>query len=97
MRARSCGFRKPPRCFAAAVCGSPSRATTCASSKQSFARARQQETEMLPPRSSASRRRSRAQGTLANERVVQSTHANVVDAEREKLARYRRELDALRV
>src|SRR6266498_3594142 len=74
MRARSCGFRKPPRCFAAAVCGSPSRATTCASSKQSFARARQQETEMLPPRSSASRRRSRARKACSRTNVSCRTH-----------------------
>src|SRR6266545_1834334 len=40
---------------------------------------------------------ARAEGMLANERFVQNAPANVVDAEREKLARYRRELDALRV
>jgi valyl-tRNA synthetase len=32
---------------------------------------------------------------LANERFVQNAPAHVVDAEREKLARYQRELDAL--
>jgi valyl-tRNA synthetase len=37
----------------------------------------------------------RAEGMLANERFVQNAPAHVVDAEREKLARYRRELDAL--
>jgi valyl-tRNA synthetase len=32
---------------------------------------------------------------LANQRFVESAPANVVEAEREKLERYRRELDAL--
>jgi valyl-tRNA synthetase len=32
---------------------------------------------------------------LANERFVENAPAAVVDAEREKLARYRRELDAI--
>ncbi len=39
---------------------------------------------------------ARAEGMLANERFVQNAPADVVEAEREKLARYRRELDALR-
>jgi len=38
---------------------------------------------------------ARAEGMLANERFVQNAPADVVDAEREKLARYQRELDAL--
>jgi valyl-tRNA synthetase len=38
---------------------------------------------------------ARAEGMLANERFVQNAPANVVEAEREKLERYRRELDAL--
>ena len=38
---------------------------------------------------------SRAEGMLANERFVGNAPADVVDTEREKLARYRRELDAL--
>jgi valyl-tRNA synthetase len=38
---------------------------------------------------------ARAEGMLANERFVRNAPADVVDAEREKLARYRRELDAL--
>jgi valyl-tRNA synthetase len=38
---------------------------------------------------------ARAEGMLANERFVQNAPAHVVDAEREKLARYQRELDAL--
>jgi valyl-tRNA synthetase len=38
---------------------------------------------------------SRAEGMLANERFVQRAPAEVVEAEREKLARYRRELEAL--
>jgi valyl-tRNA synthetase len=38
---------------------------------------------------------SRAEGLLANERFVQRAPAGVVEAEREKLARYRRELEAL--
>jgi len=38
---------------------------------------------------------ARAEGMLANERFVQNAPGEVVDAEREKLARYRRELDAL--
>jgi valyl-tRNA synthetase len=38
---------------------------------------------------------ARAEGMLANERFVQNAPAHVVDAEREKLARYKRELDAL--
>jgi valyl-tRNA synthetase len=38
---------------------------------------------------------ARAEGMLANERFVQNAPGNVVEAEREKLERYRRELDAL--
>jgi valyl-tRNA synthetase len=38
---------------------------------------------------------TRAEGMLANERFVANAPPNVVEAEREKLARYRRELDAL--
>ena len=37
----------------------------------------------------------RAEGMLANDRFVEKAPADVVEAEREKLARYRRELDAL--
>jgi valyl-tRNA synthetase len=39
---------------------------------------------------------ARAEGMLANKRFVQNAPAEVVEAERAKLARYRRELDALR-
>jgi valyl-tRNA synthetase len=39
---------------------------------------------------------SRAEGMLANDRFVENAPAEVVEAEREKLARYQRELDALR-
>jgi valyl-tRNA synthetase len=38
---------------------------------------------------------ARGEKMLANERFVQNAPAGVVDAEREKLARYRRELDAI--
>ena len=38
---------------------------------------------------------ARAEGMLANERFTQNAPAAVVDAEREKLERYRRELAAL--
>ena len=38
---------------------------------------------------------ARAEGMLDNERFVSSAPAEVVEGEREKLARYRRELDAL--
>jgi len=38
---------------------------------------------------------ARAEGMLANERFVQNAPADVVAAEREKLERYRRELDAI--
>jgi valyl-tRNA synthetase len=38
---------------------------------------------------------ARAESMLANERFVQNAPADVVDAEREKLARYQRELDVL--
>jgi valyl-tRNA synthetase len=38
---------------------------------------------------------ARAEGMLANERFVQNAPAHVVEAEREKLARYRRELESL--
>jgi valyl-tRNA synthetase len=38
---------------------------------------------------------ARAEGMLANERFVQNAPADVVQAERDKLARYQRELDAL--
>jgi len=37
----------------------------------------------------------RAEGMLANDRFLEKAPADVVEAEREKLARYRRELDAL--
>jgi valyl-tRNA synthetase len=37
----------------------------------------------------------RAEGMLANDRFFEKAPADVVEAEREKLARYRRELDAL--
>ncbi|HSC50433.1 MAG TPA: valine--tRNA ligase [Gaiellaceae bacterium] len=40
---------------------------------------------------------ARAEGMLANERFVQNAPGEVVEAEREKLERYRRELDALGV
>jgi valyl-tRNA synthetase len=39
---------------------------------------------------------ARAEGMLANDRFVQNAPADVVEAERQKLARYQRELDALR-
>jgi valyl-tRNA synthetase len=42
-----------------------------------------------------SREVERAQNMLANERFVENAAPEVVEAEREKLARYRRELDAL--
>ena len=38
---------------------------------------------------------ARSEGMLANERFVRNAPAEVVESEREKLARYRRELDAL--
>jgi len=38
---------------------------------------------------------ARSEGMLANDRFVQNAPAEVVEAEREKLARYRRELDAI--
>jgi valyl-tRNA synthetase len=38
---------------------------------------------------------ARAEDVLANDRFVQNAPADVVEAEREKLARYRRELDAI--
>ena len=38
---------------------------------------------------------ARAEGMLANERFVRNAPAEVVESERSKLARYRRELDAL--
>jgi len=40
---------------------------------------------------------ARAEGMLANERFVENAPGDVVEAEREKLERYRRELDALGV
>ena len=39
---------------------------------------------------------ARAEGMLANERFVRNAPPDVVESERDKLARYRRELDALR-
>jgi valyl-tRNA synthetase len=39
---------------------------------------------------------ARAEGMLSNESFTSRAPANVVDAEREKLERYRRELDAIR-
>ena len=38
---------------------------------------------------------ARAEGMLANERFVANAQPEVVEAEREKLERYRRELEAL--
>ena len=38
---------------------------------------------------------ARSEGMLANERFVANAPTEVVEAEREKLARYRRELDAI--
>ncbi len=38
---------------------------------------------------------ARAEEMLANERFVENAPPEVVEAEREKLARYRRELDAI--
>ena len=38
---------------------------------------------------------ARAEGMLANERFIANAPAEVVEAEREKLERYRRELDAI--
>jgi len=38
---------------------------------------------------------ARAETMLANERFVRNAKPEVVEAEREKLARYRRELDAI--
>jgi valyl-tRNA synthetase len=38
---------------------------------------------------------ARSEAMLANERFVANAPAEVVDAEREKLERYRRELDAI--
>jgi valyl-tRNA synthetase len=38
---------------------------------------------------------ARSEGMLANERFVQNAPVHVVDGEREKLERYRRELDAV--
>jgi valyl-tRNA synthetase len=38
---------------------------------------------------------ARAEGMLGNERFVENAPPEVVEGEREKLARYRRELDAL--
>jgi valyl-tRNA synthetase len=38
---------------------------------------------------------ARAEGMLANERFTSKAPADVVEAEREKLERYRRELDAI--
>jgi valyl-tRNA synthetase len=38
---------------------------------------------------------ARAEGMLANARFVENAPPHVVEAEREKLARYRRELEAL--
>ena len=38
---------------------------------------------------------ARAEGMLANERFVANAPSDVVDAERAKLDRYRRELDAI--
>ena len=39
---------------------------------------------------------ARSEGMLANERFVSRAPGHVVEAEREKLERYRRELDAIR-
>ena len=56
---------------------------------------RDRATGTRPPRSSAAERDRPREGMLANERFVKNAPADVVEAEREKLARYRRELDAV--
>jgi valyl-tRNA synthetase len=48
-----------------------------------------------PERARLRKEIARAEGMLANERFVSNAAADVVEGEREKLSRYRRELDAL--
>ena len=97
MSARSIACRRPRRSSAEAACRSSSaRTTSAASSRPSCARRRRASTTTAMPRSTACARRSReARAMLANERFVSNAPAEVVDAEREKLERYRRELAAL--
>ena len=59
-------------------------------------RARQKENGMLGAEQARLRKEiARSEGMLANDRFVQNAAAEVVAAEREKLERYRRELDAI--
>ena len=95
--ARSTASRRRRRSSGAAACGSSSaRTTSGGSSTPSSAPSgagvdgnREAEIERLR------KEVARAEGMLANERFVANAPAEVVEAEREKLERYRRELDAL--
>ena len=98
MRPRSTACRRPRRSSGAAACRSSSARTTSAgSSPLSCVLSACSPTATATPRSSGCARRSRARRgcsrTTASSRMHRPT---VVEAEREKLERYRRELAAAR-
>ena len=92
---RSTAFRTLPRSSGAAACGPCSRATSFGSSRQRRA-ARKTDGDASAEIDRLEKEIARAEGMLANERFTSKAPPEVVEAEREKLARYRRELDALR-
>ena len=95
--ARSTACRRRRRSSGAAACRSSSaRTTSGASSRPSSGPSAQQATATRDAEIERLRKEiARAEGMLANERFVANAPAEVVEAEREKLERYRRELDAL--
>ena len=93
---RSSGSRTRPGSSGGAASRCGSKATSGGSSRRSFGRSVRRRTATPRSRSSGSRGEvQRAEKMLANERFVANAPAEKVEEERDKLARYRRELDAL--
>ena len=81
----------------AAACGSTSTRTSSGSSTRSRVPDRvQADGDAQAESDRLEKEIARAEGMLANERFTSKAPPEVVEAEREKLERYRRELDALR-
>ena len=94
--ARSSACRKRPRPSGAAACSSRSRATRSGSSTSSSSPSGRRRTGTPTPSASGCARRSRGpRGCSRTTGSCQNAPAEVVEAEREKLERYRRELDAI--